>query len=176
VCLAPGTLLPGLVDADPTAFLVRFQGRAELRLGRHLVIALMPRGQYSGANLASYEAFALGNFTLGRGFDPGALTGDSGVGMATEIAFPGQLISAKEQIVAEPYVFSDAGWVWNRFAPGGGSQALGSVGAGLRTVWRDRMRLDAVVAVPTRSVGLRQAGDVRFLVTLTTRLVPWGDR
>jgi len=174
--LAPGTLLPGLVDADPTAFLVRFQGRAELRLGRHLVIALMPRGQYSGANLASYEAFALGNFTLGRGFDPGALTGDSGVGMATEIAFPGQLISAKEQIVAEPYVFSDAGWVWNRFAPGGGSQALGSVGAGLRTVWRDRMRLDAVVAVPTRSVGLRQAGDVRFLVTLTTRLVPWGDR
>jgi hypothetical protein len=38
------------------------------------------------------------------------------------------------------------------------------------------MRLDAVLAVPTRTLGLRQAGDMRFLVTLTTRLWPWGER
>jgi hemolysin activation/secretion protein len=86
------------------------------------------------------------------------------------------VISARAQVQAEPFVFADAGWVWNRFLPGGGAQALGSVGAGVRTLWRDRLRLDATLAVPTRTVGLRQAGDVRFLVTLTTRLWPWGAR
>ncbi len=175
-CLAPGALLPGLVDADPSAFLVRAQARAELRLARQLVLTLSPRAQYSDAPLPSYEAFALGNFTLGRGFDPGALSGDKGVALTSEISFPGQVISARAQVQAEPFVFADAGWVWNRFLPGGGAQALGSVGAGVRTLWRDRLRLDATLAVPTRTVGLRQAGDVRFLVTLTTRLWPWGAR
>jgi hemolysin activation/secretion protein len=176
-CVGPDTLPPGLLFSDPTAMLVRFQGRAELRLAQHLVVTLSPRAQYTSAPLASYEAFALGNFTLGRGFDPGALSGDSGVGLATEIAFPGQVISARAQLQAEPYVFADAGWVWSNFAASpAGSRALGSVGAGVRTLWGDKMRLDAVVAVPTRTVGLRQAGDVRFLVTLTTRLWPWGER
>lgn len=176
LCTAPGVLLPGLVDADPSAFLVRAQARAELRLARHLVVVVAPRGQYSSARLASYEAFALGNFTLGRGFDPGALIGDKGVGVMSEIAFPGQLLSARAALQAEPYVFADAGWVWNRFLPGGGAQALGSMGGGVRMTWRDRSRLDLVVAVPTRTVGPRAAGDVRVLMTLTTRLVPWNTK
>ncbi|MBB6229549.1 hemolysin activation/secretion protein, partial [Polymorphobacter multimanifer] len=113
-CTAPGALPPGSITSDSSAFLARFQGRAELRLARHLVIVLSPRAQLSGASLPSYEQFALGNFTLGRGFDPGAFTGDKGVGLATEVAFPGQILSAKHQLVAEPYVFADAGWVWNR--------------------------------------------------------------
>ncbi|WP_439534724.1 ShlB/FhaC/HecB family hemolysin secretion/activation protein [Polymorphobacter sp.] len=176
-CTAAGALPPGLVFSDPTALLVRFQGRAELRLAEHLVISLSPRGQYSASALPSYETFALGNFTLGRGFDPGALTGDKGVALASEIAFPGLMLSARAQLLAEPYLFADAGWVWDRFAPvGAGARALGSVGGGVRTIWGEKMRLDAVVAVPTRTVGLRQAGDVRFLVTLTTRLWPWGNR
>lgn len=174
-CTAPGALPPGNIISDSSAFLARFQGRAELRLARHLVIALMPRAQISGAALPSYEQFALGNFTLGRGFDPGAQLGDKGIGMASEIAFPGQILSTSKQISAEPYVFADAGWVWNRFSPAGGDpRAIGSVGGGVRTLWGDRARLDLGLAVPTRTAGLRQAGDVRFLMTLTTRLVPWG--
>lgn len=176
-CTAPGALPPGSIVSDSSAFLVRLQSRAELRLAKHLVIALSPRAQWSDASLPSYEQFALGNFTLGRGFDPGSFTGDKGLGMASEIAFPGQILSAKRQLVAEPYVFADAGWVWNRFAPAGGDpQVIGSLGAGVRTVWGDKARLDLGLAVPTRTVGARQAGDVRFLMTLTTRLVPWGGR
>lgn len=174
-CTAPGALPPGNIISDSSAFLARFQGRAEMRLARHLVIALMPRAQISGAALPSYEQFALGNFTLGRGFDPGAQLGDKGLGMASEIAFPGQILSSAKQISAEPYVFADAGWVWNKFDPAGtGARAIGSVGGGVRTLWGDRGRLDLGLAVPTRTVGLRQAGDVRFLMTLTTRLLPWG--
>jgi hemolysin activation/secretion protein len=75
----------------PSAFLVRAQARAELRLARQLVLdASVPRAQYSDAPLPSYEAFALGNFTLGRGFDPGALSGDKGVALTSEISFPGR--------------------------------------------------------------------------------------
>jgi hemolysin activation/secretion protein len=174
-CTGPGALPPGNIIGDSTAFLARFQGRAELRLARHLVIALMPRAQISGASLTSYEQFALGNFTLGRGFDPGAQLGDNGLGMASEIAFPGQILSTSKQISAEPYAFADAGWVWNKFDPlNMGARPIGSVGGGVRMLWGDRARLDLGLAVPTNTVGLRQAGDVRFLMTLTTRLVPWG--
>lgn len=176
-CTAAGALPPGNITSDSSAFLLRFQGRAELRLARHLVVALSPRAQWSDAALASYEQFALGNFTLGRGFDPGTFTGDKGLGMASEIAFPGLILSAKAKLVAEPYVFADAGWVWNKFAPlGGDPRVLGSVGGGVRAIWGDRARLDVGVAVPTRTAGLREAGDVRFLMTLTTRLVPWGGQ
>ncbi|MBB6229408.1 hemolysin activation/secretion protein, partial [Polymorphobacter multimanifer] len=95
----------------------------------------------------------------------------------TEVAFPGQILSAKHQLVAEPYVFADAGWVWNRFSPAGGDpRAIGSLGAGVRTNWGDRARLDMALAVPTRTAGPTQAGDVRFLLTLTTRLVPWSAK
>jgi hemolysin activation/secretion protein len=176
-CTAPGALPPGSITSDSSAFLVRAQARGEWRVARHLVLVLAPRGQLSGAALPSYEQFALGNFTLGRGYDPGVFTGDKGIGFTAEAAFPGQVISSEARLSAEPYVFGDAGWVWNRFAPAGGDpRAVGSLGAGVRTLWGDRARLDTSVAVATRTAGPTQAGDVRFLVTLTTRLAPWGGR
>jgi hemolysin activation/secretion protein len=176
-CTAPGALPPGNIISDPSAFLVRAQARAEVRAARHLVFVFSPRGQVSGAALPSYEQFALGNFTLGRGFDPGVLVGDKGLGFAAEVAFPGQIVSTKQKLVAEPYVFADAAWVWNRFTPvGGDPRQLGSMGAGVRTVWSDRLRLDTSLAVATRTAGPTNSGDLRFLMTLTTRLAPWGGR
>ncbi len=176
-CVAAGAVPPSSLASDPTAFLVRFQGRAELRPGRHLVLALIPRGQLSGAALPNFEQFAVGNFTVGRGYDPGTFIGDKGLGFAAEVAFPYQLQMAQKPVQLEPYVFGDAAWVWDRFsAPGVDPRRVGSVGGGLRAVVSNRARLDAVLAVPTETAGNRRAGDVRFLLTFTTRLLPWGDR
>ena len=177
VCTAPGSVPPSLLTSDPTATLVRFSGRGELRLARHLVVALMPRGQYSNASLTAYEQFALGSFTLGRGFDPGVFTGDSGLGISAEVALPGLVLSTKHRLQAEPYVFGDAGWAWNKIDPlGQDPQRIVSLGAGVRANWQDRARLDMTLAVPVRSAGATRSGDVRLMVSLTTRLVPWSAR
>ena len=49
-----------------------------------------------------------------------------------------------------------------------------SVGGGIRAALADRLALDAAVAVPLEKAGIEnKRGDVRFLMTLTTRLLPW---
>ncbi len=176
-CSAAGVVPPSLTSSDPTAFLVRFAGRAEIRLTPGVTIAIAPRGQYSGASLPAFEQFSLGNYTIGRGFDPGTLAGDSGIGVAAELSLGNLGIAAKRGVFASPYVFFDTAWVWSRYAlPGVDPLMLASAGGGLRMNWADHARLDIGLAVPVRSAGSRQAGDVRFLVSLTTRLLPWGNR
>ena len=62
--------------------------------------------------------------------------------------------------------------MWNK-GPGGNDR-LTSAGGGLRAEWGDRFRLDATVAQPLEKTDLQtKRGDTRFLLTLTTRLLPW---
>ena len=137
----------------------------------------MPRAQISSAPLFAFEQFAAGNYTIGRGYDPGTLTGDSGAGLAAELRIDRLKISTDPDIGVQPFGFVDTAWVWNRnAAPGLDPQRLTSVGGGARIGWSDRLRLDLTVAVPVRTVNAVQSGDVRFLMSLTTRLVPWRTR
>ena len=54
------------------------------------------------------------------------------------------------------------------------SPRLYSAGGGLRGMVANRVSFDATVAVPLKDAGLLdRRGDVRFLLTLTTRLLPW---
>ena len=72
----------------------------------------------------------------------------------------------------QPYVFGDAARVYTRGVPG--SASLYSIGGGLRGAISDRLNLDAALAVPLKDAGfLGQRGDVRFLLTLTARILPW---
>jgi hemolysin activation/secretion protein len=142
-----------------------------------MTLAILPRAQISSAPLFSIEQFAAGNYTIGRGYDPGTLTGDSGVGFQAELRYDRFGILPKYQVGVQPYAFVDTEWLWNRGTPSGfDPQQLTSVGAGTRISWADKARLDVTVAVPVRDVGPVQSGDVRVLVSLTTRLVPWGNR
>jgi hemolysin activation/secretion protein len=173
-----GTVVPpGLVDGDPTATVLRFAGLAEWRFARTLSLTVQPRAQISSAPLFSFEQYAAGNYTIGRGYDPGVLTGDSGVGFSTEIRYDQINIDPKAQVGAQPYAFVDSNWVWNRGSPAGVDPLqVVSVGAGARVGWSDKARLDLAVAVPLRDVGPTQSGDVRFLMSLTVRLLPWSVR
>jgi hemolysin activation/secretion protein len=173
-----GTVVPpGLVDGDPTATVLRFTGLAEWRFARTLSLTIQPRAQVSSAPLFSFEQYAAGNYTIGRGYDPGILTGDSGVGFSTELRYDQINIAPEAQIGAQPYVFVDTNWVWNRGSPPGVDPLqVVSVGAGARLGWSDKARLDLAVAVPLRDVGPTQSGDVRVLMSLTMRLVPWSLR
>ncbi len=165
---------PGLVDGDPTATVLRFTGLAEWRFARTLSLTIQPRAQISSAPLFSFEQYAAGNYTIGRGYDPGILTGDSGVGFSTEIRYDQINIAPKAQVGAQPYAFIDTNWVWNRGSPPGVDPLqVVSAGVGARVGWSDKARLDVAVAMPLRDVGPTQSGDIRFLMSLTMRLLPW---
>src|SRR3546814_9655898 len=72
------------------------------------VLFRSPRAQYSPDVLLSYEQMSAGNYTTGRGYDPGVITGDSGVGVAAELRY-GRIAPREPGAVAlQPFVFFDA--------------------------------------------------------------------
>jgi hemolysin activation/secretion protein len=181
----PGGATPqGRIDADPTATLVRFNGVAEIGLFDKLAIAVSPRAQYGFDKLLAFEQFTAGNYTVGRGYDPSILTGDSGVGVSVELRGPRLNPFRRLPVTVQPYVFGDAAWAWTRNAtledvPGAhfhDPRHLKSVGGGVRGELSDRAAVDMSVAVPLEEVGFfgdHRRPDPRFLLTLTTRLLPW---
>ena len=61
-------------------------GRAGAR--QSFAIAIEPSAQYAFDPLLSFEEFTAGNYTVGRGYDPATLAGDSGVGLSAELRGP----------------------------------------------------------------------------------------
>lgn len=169
---ACATALPASrADASPTATVVRWQGQYERAFGK-LSFLLAPRAQYAFKPLFAFEEFSTGNFTIGRGFDPGELIGDSAVGTTAELRGPRLPIGSRREIRVQPFVFADAAWVWNKGISG--SDRLTSAGGGFRSDIGSRFRLEATLAVPLEKVGLQASrSKPRFLMTLTTRLLPW---
>ncbi|HKR24508.1 MAG TPA: ShlB/FhaC/HecB family hemolysin secretion/activation protein, partial [Allosphingosinicella sp.] len=177
-CFAPGAVPTTRLEGDPTATVLRGGAYAEWRPRPRLTLALELRGQYGGRPLLSFEEYSAGNYTIGRGYDPGTLLGESGVGFQAELRYGRLFPDRADQFVAEPYLFYDHAWVWNEdrlfVIPG---QSLSAVGAGVRAAFGDRFRLDALIAVPLERAGLAtRRGDPRLLVSLTTRLWPWRSR
>jgi hemolysin activation/secretion protein len=176
-CIAPGAPTPSRIEGDPTAFVLRGATEADWRPVHGLTLVLAPRAQYAPHALLSYEEFSGGNYTVGRGYDPGAIIGDSGVGLRSEVRVGSLLPRTSGGLAFQPYAFFDLARVWNEDTAfkGVGGQRLYSAGAGVRATIRDAGRLDALVAFPLRNaIGAPNAkGDVRFLVNFTMQLAPW---
>lgn len=159
--------------ADPTAFVARATALLEYRPQPNLTFSIAPRAQYAPHSLVSYEQFSVGNFTAGRGYDPGALTGDSGLGFQSEIRVGSLLPRTVDGFAVQPYAFADLGIVWNHVSLVDDPQRLWSVGGGVRAAWGRRARLDVALAAPLNRTPLQKERDVRLLVTLSTKLLPW---
>jgi hemolysin activation/secretion protein len=158
---------------------LRAEAFGEFRPARRIAFVLGARAQYSGRPLVAFEEYSAGNYTVGRGYDPGTLLGDRGIGVQSELRF-GSIVPRRRGAVAlQPYAFFDAAWVSNedRIFPAAGRSHLASAGAGLRATFGDRARLDLALAVPLRRAGLQaERGDPRLLVSFTTSLRPWSSR
>jgi len=140
-----------------------------------LTVALGLRAQYAGKPLLSFEYFSAGNYTVGRGYDPGALLGDRGYGSQLELRYGSRIPVSATRPAIEGYTFWDHALVGHR----DGSiivtqrEFLDSIGGGARVNW-NRFVLDAGLAVPLTRVGpLNRRPPARLLVSLTTRLWPW---
>lgn len=168
-------LPPSRPDGRSGATLMRFTGIGELRPTPTFTLALSTRAQYAWQSLMSFEQFAAGNYTVGRGYDPGSIIGDRGFGTQLEMRFGSRVAVSAKKPATEYYVFWDEAHVSNhdRISSTGGAEHLHSVGTGLRVSWQ-RFQLDTSLAVPLSRVGFNnQRPGVRLLVSLTTRLWPW---
>ena len=171
-CFLPGAVPLTRIEGKPDAFLVRANALAEWRPTKLFTLSAAPRAQWASDPLLAYEEFSGGNFTVGRGFDPGTVIGDSGVAVALEARYGSFVPANTESFAFQPFVFFDAAWVWNKDSAFDGlnPQKLFSAGGGIRAAYGDLARLDVTVAVPLNRGGfLTEKPDPRLLVSLTTQ-------
>jgi len=176
-CTSPGIVPPTRLEADPTALVFRSSLDFEWRPGRLIIVAGSMRAQHSGDPLLGFEEFSAGNYTIGRGYDPGAILGDSGVALRGELRFGRTIPRRGDELVVQPFVFVDQAWAWNEerllAVP---RQELTSVGGGVRAAYGDRLRIELLLAAPLDRTLFQPRRDPRILLSITTRLWPWSVR
>jgi hemolysin activation/secretion protein len=174
-CLGSGRVPPSRIEGLSTAAVVRALLYGEYRPLPKLTFALGVRGQYSWDPLLSFEQFSVGNYTVGRGYDPGSLLGDRGWGTQAELRLGSTVPKAPGKAAIEGYLFWDQAKVSNlaRLFIVDQPDHLDSVGGGARVNF-DRFAVDAGLAIPLSKVGIpARKPDPRFLISVTTRLWPW---
>ncbi len=175
-CVVSGGIPLSVTNADPTAGVVRASIYGEVRPAPKITMAANVRGQYASKTLAAFEQFAAGNYTVGRGYDPGTLLGDRGIGAQFELRFGSIVPTSAKKMAAEPFVFFDVAKVGNEtgdFLPRG-QRSLASIGGGLRAKWLG-FGIETAVAVPLSRTGFRdRKPDPRLLISISRRLLPWG--
>jgi hemolysin activation/secretion protein len=166
---------PSRFEGDPEALVIRANVDAALTFGL-FQLASGVKAQWSNHPLLNYEEFALGNLSVGRGYDPGANSADRAVGWTNELRFnwPGE-----SRLPTQLFGFYDQVDIWNLDT---GSTETGrrlrSWGAGVRVVLPGRVVLEGVYAHPADralSIDDKPPPD-RFLLSLTVRFSPEGHR
>jgi hemolysin activation/secretion protein len=175
-CTAPGAVPPSRLEGDSDATSLRFEALGEYRPVPKLTLAAGVRAQFTGDPLLSFEQYSAGNYTIGRGYDPGTLLADRGIGFQAEIRYGSLVAPAAGKLAWQIFAFLDGARVSEagRIPTLTGGRSLVSAGGGLRAALGDGARLEAVLAVPLERAGVPAArGDPRLLLSLTTRLWPW---
>lgn len=174
-CLPPNVPISNAL-ADPRSFVVRFEGRYEFRPAPRVTLAVAPLAQWSDGPLLAYEQASLGNYTIGRGLDPGVALGDHAIGAAIELRAGSRMPRGDGRIALEPFAFLDWARAW--LDDGGVNPDPRSVlttGAGVRGRWGDRFDFGVTFAAPLQRAGYQtERSDPRVLFTLTAQLLPWG--
>lgn len=161
-------------DGDPNAFVLRGNALVEVRPLQGLFFSLAPSFQYAADPVLAFEEFSVGNFTVGRGYDPGAITGENGAGFRSEIGLDDLAVGPPGRLAVQPFAFFDYASVWNRNAFGPDFRdELYSTGGGLRVTLPGRARLEVVAAVPLRRAPLEDDRNLRVLISLSSSLLPW---
>jgi hemolysin activation/secretion protein len=177
-----GGAIPTRFEGDPQAFIARgnavIEGR--LRFGSQspyaATVSIDGRGQYTNHPLLAFDELAVGNLTIGRGYDPGATSGDRAYGAATEIRIGKPQPLSRNDWAYEAIGFYDVINIRNldsnQFEA---NRTLHSYGGGVRATWGSHGRIDVMYAKP-QDKGLAidtVKPPARILVSLTIRALPW---
>lgn len=116
VCIGPacpaGQINPGRLDGKPTSSVIRANANIELAVTKDIALAFKPAAQLSlSGGLFGFEEFSAGNFSVGRGYDPGTIIGDSGFAMTTEAR--SATLPVSDTVAMQPYAFFDLAKIYN---------------------------------------------------------------
>jgi hemolysin activation/secretion protein len=157
----------GYTDFTKFTGLLRYVAPLPARLS----VVLTGQGQYSMVPLINGELVSFGGVGIGRGYDPGAITGDRGIGGSAELRWDAPYANAY-LLSVQPYVYLDGGQTWyiQRGAaidPALADQSIGSVGGGVRLSLPHNASLGLEVAQTLKSVTGSDAGKTatKFFVT-----------
>lgn len=168
-----GSLLLSRGDSRPDFFLARVGAAARFTLQKsnrlRPWVSAAVSGQWSAHGLPAYEEYQIGNYTVGRGYDPGAASGDSGLGLQLEAGVDTPIPTAPflgGSGSAGVFGFLDLAKVWNHDSLSYDSD-ISSVGGGLRIRW-PRTQLSLLYASP-QSAPFPSAArpDGRLLINLS---------
>lgn len=125
-----------------------------------LGVTLQAQGQYSFDRLITGEQITFGGTQIGRGYDPGAITGDHGLAGSAELHYDIRFADQPVQAL-QPYLFVDGAKTWYISTAGiPGHASMTSVGLGTRVWLRYNFSFDVEVsrtldAVPGSDNGKR---------------------
>lgn len=167
---------PSRFEGSETAGVIKADVTGQVGIGPVFELWARGHGQYTNRPLLNYDEFAIGNLTMGRGYDPGANSGDRAYGGSFEAR--GNLHSGPT-VNGQAFAFFDI--VNLRNLDTGSTEAnrtLRSVGAGFRVTAFGSARLELTYAHPMdppllTGANQRRASD-KVLASLTVQLVPFG--
>jgi hemolysin activation/secretion protein len=170
--LTPAGYAPSRFEGDPEATILRGTVSMLGRADRTVSVAHTVLAQWANHPLLNFDEQALGNLTVGLGYDPGSNSADRFVGVHSEARLD---FSILPKVAVQLFGFVDNVWLWNLDAfSTENDRHLRSVGGGLRTRLPGPMLLELTYARPldrALSINRTRASD-RVLVSLTTQLNP----
>jgi hemolysin activation/secretion protein len=176
--ITPAGYAPSRFEGNARAWVIRGQFDAKIGWGPIFELGGQVRGQWTKDPLLNYDEFSIGNLTVGRGYDPGANTGDKAYSISAELRAN---LPTGRKVATQLYGFYDGIRLWNLdTGTTEKDRRLESVGGGVRFTLPGAARLDLTYAHPLDRPLLTGATAKvpkdRFLISLTAQLVPFGGR
>jgi hemolysin activation/secretion protein len=150
---------PDLSRVGGTTNFTKLAGAARYNHGivGGLSFALALQGQYAFNRMIIGEQIAYGGTEIGRGYDPGAITGDHGIGESVELRYTTRIADSFIQMV-QPFVFFDAANTWYIGSLGLPDQSIESTGLGVRGWFSENITAGVEVDRTLRAVVGSDAG------------------
>jgi hemolysin activation/secretion protein len=162
-----GSFQASRIAGNAEAFVVRADVDAVFGIGPIFSLAATAQAQWTDDPLLNYEEFSLGNLTIGRGYDPGANSGDRAVGMRAEAR---ATIPVGNDFGVQAFGFYDKVYLTNLdpFSTET-DREFASWGGGVRVTLPNRALLEVTYAKPEDRALSVDAGPPpeRVLVSLT---------
>jgi hemolysin activation/secretion protein len=167
---------PSRFEGNPTAFVAKAEVDGVIGIGPIFSLAATAEGQWANDPLLNFEEYSIGNLTIGRGYDPGANSGDRVLGLRGEVRAAVHRFQRPGGGKVELFGFYDSVWIWNLDTGSiENDRRLGSWGGGLRGILPGLAIFEAIYARPEDKALLtpdaRRAPD-RLLLSLTMQFSP----
>jgi hemolysin activation/secretion protein len=144
----PGDANLSRVGGDPQATVVKLSVEAQSANFGKLSLYARSDVQYAAEPLTAPDQYAVGNLTIGRGYQPGLALADSVVAASFEARLGPFPIAHHLQggtLQGQPFVFVDSARLYDR---GAAAYTLTSIGGGVRFQLAGKIETDLVVADP----------------------------